>query len=213
RLIAKDARERGLDRDPGVARALRLVREEISTRAMVGRALPPLDSSAVRAYFGSHRSKYKRPAATRAFVALFGAEGTARASRGGWDRKSFRDSILAVEGFRPMTTNAVGALFSRLYGEISLFDTDTDPVSVAVRGLGRGQITPLIPMPNGYAIAQALGREAARPYTFEEARASVTVDAREDAENAWVVGQLARLRVATPARTVPARLDAIRLGM
>jgi|GEM_PF-3321058 len=213
RLIEGDARERGLDRDPGVMRALRLVREEISTKAMVARAVPALDSSAVRAYYASHTSKYTRPSARRAFVAMFSAEDTARAARVHRDRKAFRDSILAIEGFKPMTSGAVNGLFPRFYGEISLFDTDTDPLSVSVRGLEEGEIAPLIQTPNGYAVAQALGREAARPYTFEEARASVAADAREDAENAWVMVKLERLRVATPARTVPARLDAIRLGM
>jgi len=56
-------------------------------------------------------------------------------------------------------------------------------------------------------------REPARTYAFEEVSASVAVDAREDAEDAWVTAQLQRLRAATPARTVPARLEAVRLGM
>ncbi len=82
-----------------------------------------------------------------------------------------------------------------------------------MRGLAEGQITPLIEMPNGYAIAQAVGREPARPYRFDEIRTSVGADAREDAENVWVLSQLKGLRAATPAKTMPARLEAIRLGM
>jgi hypothetical protein len=71
----------------------------------------------------------------------------------------------------------------------------------------------VIPTPNGYAVALALGREASRPWTFEEVATRVKVEAREDAENTWVVSQLERLRAATPARTAPALLNAIRLGM
>ena len=71
----------------------------------------------------------------------------------------------------------------------------------------------MIASPNGYAVAIVTGREAARGYTFEEVSGLVAVDAREDAENTWVTAQLERLRAATPARMVPARLEALRLGM
>ncbi len=214
RLIARDARERGIDRNPVVARKLRLLRDEVSTRAMVERAAPAPDSTAVRAFFDAHTSRYTRPAARRAFVAVFASADTARMARVGWDRGQFRDSIFAVEGFRPVQNGTtVGTLFPRFYGEISIFDTDTDPLSVAVRGLGEGEISRPIETANGYAIAKALGREASRPFTFVEAQRDARADASEHAENDWVTSQLGRLRVATPARTVPARLDAVRLGM
>jgi parvulin-like peptidyl-prolyl cis-trans isomerase-like protein/PPIC-type peptidyl-prolyl cis-trans isomerase-like protein len=213
RLIARDARELGIDRDPMIARQIRLIREEFSTRAMVARAVPALDSAAVRAYYDAHAGRYQRPAARRAFVAAFASEDTARMADFGWNQRAFRDSVLAVDGFRPTTGGTVRALYPRLYGEISLFDTDTDSLSVAVRGLAEGQITPLIVTPNGYALAQAMGREPARALTFEEARRDAAVDAREDAENTWVVKELERLRAATPARAVPGRLDAVRLGV
>jgi hypothetical protein len=213
RLIERDARERGIEGNPDVARRLRLVREELSTRAMVARAVPALDSAAVHAYFDSHASRYRRPAARRAFVAMFATQDTARMARPGWDRHAFRDSVLVADGFRALEHGTVNTLFPRHYGEISLFDTDTDSLSVAVRNLAEGQISPLVALPSGYALAQALGREPARPLTFDEARRDVAADAREDAENTWVVKQLERLRAATPARPVPGRLDAIRLGM
>ncbi len=213
RLIARDARERKIDREPSVARRLRLIREEISTRAMVTRAVPAPDTAAARAYFDAHASRYRRPAARRAFVAMFASRDTARMARMGWSRGEFRDSIFTVEGFRRTEGRTAGTLFPRFYGEIPIFETDTDPLSVAVRGLEEGQISSLIETPNGYAVAKALGREATRAFAFEEARTNAWVDAREDAENAWVMSQLERLRTATPARIVPARLDAVRLGM
>lgn len=213
RLIERDARGLGIERDPAIARQLRLIGEEFSTRAMVTRAVPALDSAAVRAYFDSHAARYRRPAARRAFVAAFASEDTARMADLGWNRHTFRDSVLAVEGFRPAQGGTASALFPRFYGEVTLFETDTDSLSVAVRNLTEGQISPLIETPNGYAVAQALGREPARAFTFEEVRRDVVVDAREDGENAWVVKELERLRAATPARAVPGRLDAVRLGM
>jgi parvulin-like peptidyl-prolyl isomerase len=211
RLIARDARSHGLDRDPAVARGLRLLREEISTRAMVAHEVPALGSSAVRAYFDSHAVRYTRPSARRAFVTVFGSADTARMARAGWTRAAFRDSVAAVEGFQAVDHWTLGTLFPRHHGEISLFDTDDDSLSVAVRNMPEGQISPLIEVPNGYALAQALGREPARALTFEEARRDANVDAREDAENNWIVKELERLRAATPARAVPGRLDALRL--
>ena len=213
RLIARDARERGIDRNPVVARKLRLLSEEISTRAMVARAVPVPDSTAVRAFFHAHASRYRRPAARRAFVTVFGSADTARMARAGWDRAQFRDSVFAVEGFTALESGTANTFFPRFYGEISVFDADPDPLSVAVGGLGEGEISPVIETPNGYAVAKALGREAPRPLTFVEAQRDVTADARDHAENEWVMSELERLRVATPARTVPARLDAVQLGM
>jgi hypothetical protein len=104
-------------------------------------------------------------------------------------------------------------LYYRHYGEAVFYDDDQDPLSVAVRGLRERQISPLIPTPNGYAIAQLTGSEPARDATFEEARISAWIEAHETAENAWVTNQLTRLRTATPARTAPALLNAVRLGM
>lgn len=213
RLIERDARERGIDRDPVVVRRLRLIGEEVSTRAMVANAVPLPDSAAVFAYFQAHASRYRKSAGRRAFVAMFADEDTARAALARWDRKAARDSFFVLGGFDPMPHATVRNLFYRHYGDAVFFDSDQDPLSVAVRSLGEGQISSLIPTPNGYAIAEVTGSEPAREATFDEARISAWIEARETAENEWVTSQLARLRTATPARTAPALLDAVRLGL
>jgi hypothetical protein len=213
RLIERDARERSLDRDPVVVRRLRLIGEEISTRAMVAHAVPLPDSTAVVAYARAHASRYRKSAGHRAFVAMFADEDTARAALARWDRKAARDSFFILGGFDPMPHATARNLFYRHYGEAVFFDDDQDPLSVAVRGLMEGQISPLIPTPNGYAIAQVTGSEPARDATLDEARISAWIEARETAENAWVTSQLQHLRTATPARTAPALLNAVRLGM
>ena len=213
RLIERDARERGVSSDPDLARSLRLLREKIATRAMVERAVAAPDSAAARAYFDAHASLYQRPAARRAYVVVFATQDTAEMARSRWDRRGFRDSILTAEGFRTLDHGTVNTLFPHFAGEMPLFDRDTDSLSAAVRNLPEGQISAVIAVPNGYAFAQARGREPARAYTYEEVRRDVEVDAHESAENAWVVKQLERLRAATPARAVPGRLDALRLGM
>jgi hypothetical protein len=213
RLIARDARERGVDKDPSVARKLRLIREEVSTRAMVARAVPLLTPASIRAYFDSHGSRYRRPAARRAMIAMFASEDTARAAALGWSRASYRDSVYGIQGFRKLEGARTSSLWPRFYGEIPVFDSDSDPLSAAVRSLEPDQISSVIPSANGYAVAMVKAREPARAYAFEEVSGSVAVDARDYAEDAWVTAQLQRLRAATPARTVPARLEAVRLGM
>lgn len=213
RLIARDARDRGLDKDHVLARRVRLIREEVSTHAMVARAVPPPDMAAIQAYFDSHRARYRRPAARRALVAMFASEDTARMARAGWDRATFRDSVIALEGFRKTEPLFASNVWPRCYAEMPFFETDQDSLSIGVGALREGEISPVLRTPNGYAVAKAMGAEPARGFTFEEVSRSVAIDAREDAENAWVVAQLERLRAATPVRTVPARLEAVRLGM
>ncbi len=213
RLIARDAKERGILKDPAVARTLRLIQEEPSTRAMVAHAVPPMDSARVRAWFDGHISLFQRPSAHRALVAVFASEDTARLAASSWSRASYRDSVYGIQAFQKRDQVAITSLWPRHYGTISLLDTDTDPVSAAARTLEPNQISAVIPSWNGYAIAIVTGREAPRPYSFEEVSGLVAAKAREQAENAWVVSQLERLRMTTPARTFPARLEAVRLGM
>src|SRR5205814_556704 len=119
----------------------------------------------------------------------------------------------AIQGFRKREGARTTSIWSRSYGELSVSDSEEDPVAIAARSLRPNQISPVIPSPNGYALAMGIGPEAARAYTFEEVASRAAMDAREDAENHWVTTQLQRLRAATPARTVPARLEAVRLGM
>ena len=213
RLVARDAHERGVDRDPAVRRRVRLIREELSTRAMVAAGAPPTDAAAVESYFRAHAAAYQRPPAHRAFVAVFNDEDSARAALQVWNRNASRDSIFGMEGFRPTPRATARTLFARRYGEGTFFDPDSDPLSAAVRELKEGQISSLIPTANGYAIAQGLGSEPARPYTLDEVKLSAWGDAREAAENAWVEAELTRLRAATPARAVPSLLNAVRIGL
>jgi peptidyl-prolyl cis-trans isomerase C len=212
RLIARDARELGIDRDPAIVRKIRLIREEASTRAMVERAVPAPDQAAMRAFFDSHPERFRRPPARRALVAMFASEDTARMASSGWSRKGLRDSVFAAQGFRSREGATAQTVFPRFYSEMPLFDTDSDPLSSAVRGLDEGRVSSVIRLTNGYAVALALGREPARALTYEEVSIRVVPEAREDAENAWVVRQLERLRAATPVRKESARLTAVRLG-
>lgn len=213
RLVLRDARDRGIDKIPEVARRLRLIREEASTRAMVARAVPTLrDSPSLRAYFESHAELYHRPPVRRAIAAVYIKEDSARAAGYFWSGIVSFDSSLIAQRFRRQEGATVSTLLPGYHAILSLFETDTDELSVAARGLDAGKLVPVVRIPHGYALALVLGSEPARPLTLAEAGERVAVDLREDRENAWIVRELKRLRAATPAQRFPARLAAVRLG-
>jgi len=95
---------------------------------------------------------------------------------------------------------------------LTYFDRDTDPMARSVRTMSEGQFTPVVATLEGYAVARVSGREAARPYAFDEVIDRVRRDWREETENEWVLRQLERMRAKTPVRIVPARLEAVKLG-
>jgi hypothetical protein len=144
---------------------------------------------------------------------MFDSEDSARASMRAWNGIGFGDSTLVAKGLRVQERATGASLLANCYAEVPLFDTHNDPLSLAVRSLGAGQMSPVVRTPHGYALATVLDREAARPMSFSEAAAEAAVDSREAREDAWVIDLLSRLRAATPARTVPARLEAVRLNV
>ncbi len=213
RLVPRDAHDRGVDRIPDVARKLRLIREEASTRAMVARAAPARsDSASLSAYLESHRERFQRPPARRSVVAIFIKEDSARAARYFWSGIASFDSSLIAKRFLLQERASVSTLLAGYHAEIPLFETDTDPVSLAARSLSAGQLSQVVQMPHGFALALVLGKEPARPLTLAEAAARVAQDLRDDRQDAWVVSELKRLRVATPAQRFPARLEALRIS-
>ena len=214
RLLRRDARERGLDRDPGIARALRLIRDEEATRAMVERATGPLpDSASLRAYFAANGARYQRPRATRALVACFDSLGPADAALRTWNGVGLRDSALAAMGLRPQPRATVATLFPGRYAELTVLETDGDPLALSLRALAPGQMAPVTRTLQGYAVAEVRAREDVRPLTFEEAAPRVAVDLREESEGARVQDLLAKLRAKTRIDVVPARLNAVRLDL
>ncbi len=212
RLVVRDARERDLDRPPDVARELRLLREEIPTRAMVAHetgARP--DSAALRAYFASHAARYQRPRAAVARVACFDTlESAVRALRT-WNGVGIPDSSLRALGFVAQPRATAVTLLAGHTAEITMLETDGDPLGIAARALDRGQLTPVVRTPEGYAVAEILRREPPRPLSFEEAAPRVAQEFQAEREALWVDRTLAQLRATTRIDVVPSRLAAVRL--
>jgi hypothetical protein len=214
RLLLRDARDRGLDRDPAIARALRLIRDEEATRSMVERGGgPPPDSASLRAYFAANAARYRRPRATRSLVACFDSLAAADAALRAWNGVGLRDSALSAMGLRPQPRATVETLLPGHYAELTVLETDADPLALSLRTLGPGQMAPVTRTVQGYALAEVREREAPRPFSFEEAAPRVAMELREEREERWVAGLLAKLRASTRIDVVPARLEAVRLNL
>jgi len=213
RLLVRDAKERGLADDARVARELRLIRDGVAVRAMVDRARPPVPEPAkLQAWFDAHASRYRMPAARRARVAVFANPESAMVALRAWNGVGISDSSLKAGGFTEQLRATPETLFPKRTALLDFVDTASDPLSLAVRNLDPGMVSPMVRTLQGYAIAHVVSREPARPMTMDESIDRVRRDWREEKENEWVQTQLERIRASTPVKIVPGRLEAVKLA-
>ena len=214
-LVLRDARDRGLDKDPPVARALRLIREEESTRAMaVKESGGPPDSAAVLAYFSENTARYRRPEAARARMVCFHPDSAAAADAAlrTWLAPGMADTALASHGFKPQPRATASTLWPGRYGEITVLASDSDPVAVGLRGLAPDRLSSAIRSIQGIVLAEVLEREAARPLRFEEAAPQARTDAAEARVSRWITANLPKLRAGANIQIMTARLAKMTLG-
>jgi hypothetical protein len=211
-LTLRDARERGLDRDPDVARVIRLSRDRFLTSAMVEKGRAPLpEDAALRAFYEANRAAYTRPRTAITRVAIAAERDSAallleRArSLGG-----LSESLLVSSGFEARKAGIASHLGRRSFATVPVA-ADADSLGRAAGDAAGGQLLPVTRVPQGYAVAQVLSVEDARPLTFEEAASSVRRHWIDDAENRWVEEQLQTLRAKTPVRIQPGRLESVKL--
>jgi hypothetical protein len=213
RLLVRDAKERGLAGDPRVERHLRLIREGTAVEAMIADERPAEPAApALQAWFDAHASRYRRPPARRARVAVFASQDSAMAALRMWNGVGISDSSLQALRFEEQPRATAQTLYPSHAATIAFFDRDSDPLGMAVRNLDAGMTSPVVRTAQGYAIAHVLAREPARPMTLDEAIDRVRRDWREEKENEWVLSQLERMRAQTPVRVVPSRLNAVKLS-
>jgi hypothetical protein len=214
-LVVRDIKDRGLDKDPVVARRLRLLHDETATRAMVERARPADPNSTVLAdYIRKNASRYQKPAARIARVAMFPNADSARAMLKAWNGIGFPpDSTLRTMGFRlrEQVLDGTESLFPGSAATVAVPETGADPLSLSLRALAPGQFAPATRIVQGWAVAVMTGREEAAPLSETDAAPRALRDWREEMENQWVIELLERLRAKTPVTVVPARLDAVRI--
>ena len=219
-LASRDARDRGLDRDPKIARELRLLGEEIRTFEMVRRHTPSLDEAAVRSYFEAHPALFRRPRAWRVRAVTFAKPESASVNAQAWRASggidetvlAARNDIHDMKQVTPWTATAGQYAVAR-YGTMDLFEGSDDPFTRAVRGAAAGSVVGPIALPyGGHSVMQVLQVEDARPQTFDEAKILAYRLKREDDESRWVDAELTRLRASTPVRILPGRLEATKLA-
>jgi len=210
RLTVLDARDRGIDKDPLVARELRLSEEEIETLAMVARNLPPPpDDAVLRGQVESAPDRYRRPKAIQARVAMFASPESAAQALHAWAATGMSDSL---PGLQTQARATATTLLPGWHATLTLLDGDPDAVSRAVAGVPAGQFAPVVETDYGWAVAQVVSTEEPRPLSFEEAAPYALRAWRDEAENKWVLQTLERLRAKTPVRIVPGRLAAVKLA-
>jgi parvulin-like peptidyl-prolyl cis-trans isomerase-like protein len=219
-LTSRDARERGIDKDPLVARELRLLGEEVRTFAMVRRHVPNPNDAAVRAYFEAHPKLFLRPRTWRVKVVAFAQPESAAQNYQAWRSSGIPDStfeatrndIHELKGAGPWTVSA-GHNATARFTTLDLSEGSDDPLTRAVADLGPGAVTPPIALPyGGQVVMQVIAVESARPETYEEARVLAHRLRREEDESRWVDTELTRLRAAVPVRILPGRLEATKLA-
>jgi PPIC-type PPIASE domain len=214
RLVVRDAVELGIDQEPTVARSLRLAYERILTDAMVKQARPPAPSTeTLHAYYTKNAARYRMPAATIASVAVFATSDSAVAALADWQGRAFSETLFAQKQLLPQTGATAMTLYPGHYATLSLADGDTDSLTRAAGRLAPGARTGIVRTIQGFAVAQVLSREAARPMTFEEARGAVTRDWWSQTDSDWIVSELKKLRATTAIRVIPGRLDAVNLTL
>jgi hypothetical protein len=219
-LTSRDARDRGLDRDPRIARELRLLGEEIRTFEMVRRHAPNLDEAGVRSYFDAHPALFRRPRTWRVRVVTFAKPESASVNAQAWRASgtidetvlAARNDIHETKQVTPWTASAGQYAVAR-YGTMDLFEGSDDPLTRAVKGTAVGSVVGPIALPyGGHAVMQVLQVEDARPQTFDEAKILAYRLKREDDESRWVDAELIRLRASTPVHVLPGRLEATKLA-
>lgn len=213
-LVVRDAKERGLDKEPLLARQLRLAQDEAATKTMVARARPAdPDAAALRDYIEKNAARYQRPAFRTARVAMFANVDSAREALKAWNGVGFPpDSTLQLHGYRLRGQADPWAFFPQQIATLSVPEASSEPISLALRALSPGQFAPVTQTIQGWAVAMMTGREEARPLTPEEAAPRALRDWREEMENKWVNDLLERLRAKTPVSVIPARLEAVRFA-
>lgn len=213
KLTVRDATDRGMTKDPAIARELRLEREELLTKAMVERNLPSEpDDRALRSLIEAEPTRFLRPRATVALVAVFANPESAAHALRDWTAGGVSDSLLAARQLRLQPRATLRTLHGGFYATLALPEDGSDSLCHAVAKLAPGGFTPVIRTLRGWAVAQARSKVEPGPLPFEEAAPLARREWREIAESDWVKLELGKLRTKTPIKEIAGRLDAVKLA-
>jgi hypothetical protein len=214
RLTIRDARERGLHRDPDVARELRLSKDRVLTEEMVQRNRPKLpDAAGLRSFYEKNLTDYGRPRTAVTRVAILADRDTAAALHEvARSQDGLSAALLVSRGLTERPGSALPSVAPGTFASVSLAATDADTLSRIATSASAGSLLPLTRLSRGFAVAEVVSIEEARPMTFEEALPLVRRQWVEEAEDRWVRERLVRLRAGTPVRIQPGRLESLKLA-
>jgi len=212
-LTVRDAKDRGIDKVPLVARELRLSKDKVITMEMVARSLTSSpDDAVLRGLVEGASDRHKRPRASVARVAMFASPESAAQALQALKSTGMADSLLEARQLRKVPQARPASLWAGWYGTVTLVDGDSDAWTRALAGVTAGQFAPVVETDHGWAVAQVQSIEEPRPLRYDEAVPLALREWKDDAENKVVLQMLQRLRAKTPVRIVPGRLDAVKLA-
>lgn len=184
KLLAGEARHRGLDRDPELQRQVRDLESRLLIKALVSdeeKALGPPTDTELRAYYAAHRDRYALPERVRLARVLVraGAGGPADKASAQLRAQKLRARLIKGEALASVEQQAEGPERAR-GGELGTFsqgDFMEPSVGRAAFALERpGSVSPVLSTRDGFAVLQLLERLARRTPPFEEVRPQVAAE-------------------------------------
>ncbi len=211
-LTVRDAQDRGFAKDPLLARELRLSRDEIVSSALVEQNLPARpDDAALHAMIDAHPDRFQRPKSAVARVAMFPDPDGAAQALVDWTASGMTDTLLAARQLRLQPRVAASGLLAGWYADLTFAEGGSDSLSRAISGVAVGGFAPVTRTKRGWAVAQVRSVEPPGPLPFDEAKRIALREWRDEAESKWVGQETARLRINTPVKVIPGRLESVKL--
>lgn len=203
RLLAGEARKRGLADDPEVRRQVEELEQRLTIQALLAaeekQAGPPTIEE-LRAYYDAHQGELASPERARASRILVNvARGASEAERARARARlqALADRVRRGEPFEKVAEQGEGPERTR-GGDLGFVLKGSLPdhkLSEAIFALGQPKaVSPVFDSADGYAVVQLVERTPARVPAFEEVRAEVANRLAPGRQRMVFEGLLARLR-------------------
>lgn len=174
RLLAAEARKRGIHQQPEIRRQIEELEERLVIQALLAedaRTQPPTDETTLRRYYSENSESFRQPPAVHVLRVLLrkaGKEATARASL-----ERLRQRILKGEDASRVAAQGDGAERAT-GGDIGWLSEGTGPLTRAALALQKvGEASPLVELDDAFAFVVLVERREARLPPFEEVRETV----------------------------------------
>ncbi len=170
RLLAAEARRRGLNETPEVKEQVVELEERLAIQALLAeaeRAKGPPTEAALKAYFEAHQREFRSPTKVRVSRVLLRGKGSDKALRARAEAIRARAlkkeplSKLVALGEGPETTQG---------GDLGWITEATDDETTAALSLRVGDVSRVVDTSSGLSVLVCTEREEARDATFEETR-------------------------------------------